>query len=66
MSSNYFLDFPDKELERRAIAKAQKDWRETSEYQNTYESGSIQSLAYNLEFSKLSELFNVGVYNYGA
>ena len=63
--SNYWLDFPDKELEERAIAKARRDWQETSEYQNTYERGSIQSLAYNLEFSKLANLFNCGAHNYG-
>ncbi len=50
--------------EIEAELKAQKDWRETSEYKNTFEKGSLASLAYNLEFSKLADVFGCGAYNY--
>ena len=50
--------------EREAKLRAQKDWRDTSQYDNPYKKGSLESLAYNLEFTKLAKLFNCEAYNY--
>ena len=59
------MKYTPKQAENAARAKARNDWRDCAEYCNSYEIGSLERVAYDSEFGKVSNMFNENGAMYG-